>query len=85
MFFGSILVGEQNLVKIADFGLARKLDEELSYNTNNPNFPIKWTAPECFSTGHDTFTFTIKVLYSLILESTGSSKSEISEDIGCFS
>jgi hypothetical protein len=45
------------VVKVADFGLARKLMEEDIYEAQTgAKFPIKWTAPEAASTGN----FTVK-------------------------
>jgi tyrosine-protein kinase Src len=41
------------VVKVADFGLARKLMEEEIYEaTVGAKFPIKWTAPEAASSGN---------------------------------
>lgn len=42
------LVGEQNTIKVADFGLARyvQLHEDTYTARNGSKFPIKWTAPE---------------------------------------
>jgi hypothetical protein len=57
----NVLVGDRNIVKVADFGLARMLDqlyEEEGVYTVRPEtkFPIKWTAPEAFESGQ----FTVK-------------------------
>ena len=42
----NILVGQNNQVRIADFGLSRLIDEG-EYNARaGAKFPIKWTAPE---------------------------------------
>lgn len=47
----NILVGERNIVKIADFGFAQMLNAneklELSQDESS-KFPVKWTAPEVF-------------------------------------
>lgn len=52
----NILVGENNIVKVADFGLA-KVIEDGEYNPHSgAKFPIKWTAPEAALYGK----FTIK-------------------------
>ncbi len=53
----NILVGDKisgvPLVKVADFGLARKLMEEDIYEARmGAKFPIKWTAPEAASCGN---------------------------------
>ena len=42
----NILVGEGNVCKVADFGLARLIEDD-EYNAHQgAKFPIKWTAPE---------------------------------------
>ncbi|KRX20064.1 Tyrosine-protein kinase abl-1 [Trichinella nelsoni] len=56
------LVGENYLVKIADFGLARFMAEETYTAKAGAKFPIKWTAPEglaynTFSTKSDVWAF----------------------------
>ena len=61
----NILVGERNIVKIADFGFAQMLNAndklELSQDESN-KFPVKWTAPEVFSVdaGTGLRAYTIK-------------------------
>eukprot|EP00049_Salpingoeca_infusionum_P023142 m.10570 g.10570 ORF g.10570 m.10570 type:complete len:654 (+) comp5587_c0_seq1:251-2212(+) len=58
------LVGENNVVKVADFGLARfTLDDEYTASEGT-KFPIKWAAPEVFnyarfSTKSDVWSFGI--------------------------
>jgi tyrosine-protein kinase Fgr len=59
----NMLVGTNGNVKVADFGLARILDQD-EYNPehNNTKFPIKWTAPEAalyyrFSIKSDVWSF----------------------------
>ncbi|XP_060947712.1 tyrosine-protein kinase SRK2 [Limanda limanda] len=55
----NVLVGENNLCKIADFGLARvfmKENENVYEAKEGTKFPVKWTAPEAI---HDN-KFTIK-------------------------
>ena len=42
----NILVGEHNICKVADFGLARVIDEDIYEAHTGAKFPIKWTAPE---------------------------------------
>ena len=41
-----MLVGENHIVKIADFGLARLIKEDEYEARVGARFPIKWTAPE---------------------------------------
>lgn len=52
----NILVGENNMVKIGDFGLARAINEETYEAKQGAKFPIKWTAIEAAMYGK----FTIK-------------------------
>ncbi len=40
------LVGEDHLVKVADFGLARLMNDDTYTAHAGAKFPIKWTAPE---------------------------------------
>ena len=42
----NVLVGDNNIVKIADFGLARLIKEDEYEARVGARFPIKWTAPE---------------------------------------
>jgi fyn-related kinase len=59
----NILVGYNNQVKIADFGLARFTQEENEYEAREgTRYPIKWTAPEAalsgkFSIKSDVWSF----------------------------
>lgn len=60
----NILVGERNIVKVADFGLARLIKEDEYEAKMGARFPIKWTAPEAatynkFSTKSDVWSFGI--------------------------
>ena len=60
----NVLVGENNIVKIADFGLARLLKEDEYDARAGARFPIKWTAPEAanfskFSIKSDVWSFGI--------------------------
>ena len=62
--FRNCLVGENNNVKIADFGLARLIKEDEYEARVGARFPIKWTAPEAanysrFSIKSDVWSFGI--------------------------
>eukprot|EP00063_Salmo_salar_P085639 XP_014060474.1 PREDICTED: tyrosine-protein kinase SRK2-like [Salmo salar] len=55
----NVLVGENNICKVADFGLARvfMMESENVYEAKEgTKFPVKWTAPEAIHSGK----FTIK-------------------------
>jgi len=60
----NVLVADQNVVKIADFGLARLIKEDEYEARVGARFPIKWTAPEAanyskFSIKSDVWSFGI--------------------------
>ncbi|GAB0100527.1 Tyrosine-protein kinase [Sergentomyia squamirostris] len=60
----NVLVGDNNIVKIADFGLARLIKENEYEAKVGARFPIKWTAPEAanyskFSIKSDVWSFGI--------------------------
>ena len=66
----NILVGEHLICKVADFGLARVIDEDIYEAHTGAKFPIKWTAPEAamynrFTVKSDVWSFGI-VLYEVI-------------------
>ena len=66
----NILVGEHLICKIADFGLARVIDENIYEAHTGAKFPIKWTAPESamynrFTIKSDVWSFGI-VLYEIV-------------------
>ncbi|XP_046427301.1 tyrosine-protein kinase Src42A isoform X2 [Neodiprion pinetum] len=60
----NVLVADSNIVKIADFGLARLIKEDEYEARIGARFPIKWTAPEAanyskFSIKSDVWSFGI--------------------------
>ena len=66
----NILVGEHLICKVADFGLAHVIDEDIYEAHTGAKFPIKWTAPEAamynrFTIKSDVWLFGI-LLYELI-------------------
>uniref|UniRef100_A0A6G1S3I1 Tyrosine-protein kinase n=1 Tax=Aceria tosichella TaxID=561515 RepID=A0A6G1S3I1_9ACAR len=66
----NILVGDHNVCKIADFGLARFIKESEYEARAGARFPIKWTAPEAanfskFTIKSDVWSFGI-VLFEIV-------------------
>jgi fyn-related kinase len=50
----NVLVGEDNIVKVADFGLARGIPDDIYEAKIGAKLPIKWTALEALS--HNKYT-----------------------------
>ena len=60
----NILVGENYICKVADFGLARLIEDDEYNAREGARFPIKWTAPEAalynkFTIKSDVWSFGI--------------------------
>lgn len=46
-------MGENNLLKISDFGMSRQEDDGIYSSSGLKQIPIKWTAPEALNYGKD--------------------------------
>lgn len=65
----NVLVGDNNVVKVADFGLSRIIETGGCINVKHETLPIKWMAPESianfeYSSKSDVFSFGV-VLYEI--------------------
>ena len=49
----NILISEECVAKVSDFGLARGA----SFNLQGGKFPVKWTAPEALKDGVSTLSY----------------------------
>ncbi|UYV80389.1 Src42A [Cordylochernes scorpioides] len=60
----NVLVGEDYVVKVADFGFAKFIEDEVYQSTGDFKLPVKWSAPEVlrrhlFSIKSDVWSFGI--------------------------
>ncbi|GBN36403.1 Tyrosine-protein kinase SRK3 [Araneus ventricosus] len=83
----NILVGDGGIVKLADFGLARIVDEAVYVASGGGKLPIRWAAPEAYTTGEftiksDVWSFGI-VLYEIFTHGetpySGMTNSQVSQ------
>ncbi|VVC29384.1 Protein kinase, ATP binding site,Tyrosine-protein kinase, active site,Protein kinase domain,SH3 [Cinara cedri] len=63
----NVLIGENNMAKICDFGLARIIEDDEYCPRQGTRFPVKWTAPEAivygrFSIKSDVWSFGILLM-----------------------
>ena len=68
------LVGEQNVVKVADFGLARYVIDDQYTSNGGAKFPIKWSPPEVINAVYYKSTNTF---YQVLNFTRFSSKSDV--------
>ncbi len=60
----NILISENDVAKVSDFGLSR----EASLNQEGGKFPIKWTAPEALRKAVSLHTVVVRKFFQLIQE-----------------
>lgn len=53
------LVGENNVLKISDFGMSRQEDDGVYSSSGLKQIPIKWTAPEALNYGKETLLLSV--------------------------
>uniref|UniRef100_A0A8C8WS73 Tyrosine-protein kinase n=1 Tax=Panthera leo TaxID=9689 RepID=A0A8C8WS73_PANLE len=71
------LVGENNVLKISDFGMSRQEDGGVYSSSGLKQIPIKWTAPEALNYGKNRlFFFLVVKMYSI---STKHSQAKLEE------
>ncbi|XP_066480055.1 protein-tyrosine kinase 6 isoform X1 [Tiliqua scincoides] len=84
----NILVGENNICKVGDFGMAKLIKDDI-YLSYSHNIPYKWTAPEALSHGRysiksDIWSFGI-LLYEIMtlgqIPYPGMSNSEVVKQV----